>query len=316
MRAVHVIKGLGRGGAESLIAHERDIIYFLPWKNTLAHNATLLEAHSNLGILARASRLRRMLDGFDVAHAHLPIAGIATRLAAEIPVLYTEHNVWQRYHPLTQALNVATWHLQRAVIAVSDQVAASITRKDVPVHVVRNGIDVQSFRPTPTQGTTVGTIAVFRKQKDLPTWIAAAKRIQAKRPKTRFLLVGAGPEPVDTDGLDIEMPGLVDDPRPYLARMDVFMMSSIHEGLPLALLEAMATGRPIVATSVGGVPEAVGSAGLLVPPRDPQSLAEAALRLLDEPGMYGEQARARVEEHFAVQRMRAELRALYERYAG
>jgi glycosyltransferase involved in cell wall biosynthesis len=95
---------------------------------------------------------------------------------------------------------------------------------------------------------------------------------------------------------------------------DVAVLSSVSEGHPYALLEAMAAGVPVVATRVGGVPELVGEAGSLVPPRDPDALAAALLALLRDPELraeLGRNGRARVEERFSIERMIAAYRTLY-----
>jgi glycosyltransferase involved in cell wall biosynthesis len=89
------------------------------------------------------------------------------------------------------------------------------------------------------------------------------------------------------------MPGFVDDVLGHMACLDVFVLSSYLEGLGTAILDAMALGLPVVATAVGGVPDAVtpGQTGLLVPPRNPQALAQALLTLESDPGLRGRLAR-------------------------
>jgi glycosyltransferase involved in cell wall biosynthesis len=110
--------------------------------------------------------------------------------------------------------------------------------------------------------------------------------------------------------------GVVSDVPTLLARARLFVLSSITEGISLTLLEAMARGLPVIATTVGGNPEVVeaGHTGLLVPARDPASLAGAVARLWTEPEMYarmGVAGRRRVERLFDVRRMVAEYEALY-----
>jgi len=95
-------------------------------------------------------------------------------------------------------------------------------------------------------------------------------------------------------------------------------MSSLREGFPLVLIEAMALGIPIVSTAVGGIPELVddGETGLLVPPRDPAALGEALLALLDDAVRHkamGERAVAHVRGHFRIEQMARDLELLYER---
>jgi glycosyltransferase involved in cell wall biosynthesis len=111
--------------------------------------------------------------------------------------------------------------------------------------------------------------------------------------------------------------GHQEDILPWLAALDVFVLSSDWEGMSNALLEAMAAGLPVVATAVGGTPEVVvdGVTGLLVPPHDPISLAEAIVRLLDAPDLrrqMGQAGRERVKKRFTVERMVEQTQTLYE----
>lgn len=364
IRVCQLIKGLGRGGAESLLPQmvrsagpgfRHSVGYFLPWKNALATDleergvgVRCFGSRSNAAILRAVPAVARWLgeERADLLHAHLPMAGVAGRLAArlaDVPVVYTEHNLQQRYHHLTRLAARLTWRLQERVVAVSGEVADSalaVHGQGVPVTVVRNGIEIPP-RPDPAavarlraelglaaDAEVVGTVAVMRVQKRLDLWLDAAARLAARHPACRFLLVGDGPERATLESRAAEddlagrvvFAGLQEDVTPYLAAMDVFMMSSRFEGLPLALLEAMAAGRPVVATPVGGVGEVVddGVHALLVPFAEddafPRALAAAAERLLAEPDLAGEltgRARERVEERFGIGRMNAELETIY-----
>ena len=362
IRVFHLIKSLGRGGAETLLPgtlrtadrrrFEYAYGYFLPWKDDLVGELRALDAEvtcfgarSRPGMLASARRVADRLEAWeaDLVHCHLPLAGVVGRLAgriAGVPAVYTEHNTLERYHALTRWLHLRTWGWQERAFAVSGPVAASLARRangGVPVQVVRNGIDVERFDPERFEGTeirarcgipetalVVGTVAVFRTQKALGDWLEAARRIHAQMPDSRFLLVGDGPERERLEQRAAELglaeavhfPGLQDDVRPWLAAMDLFVSASVFEGLPLALLEAMAMARPVVATRVGGVPEAVtdGSDGLLVEPRDPELLAERCLALLHDRNRgrcLGTEARRRVAADFGLQRMSRQLEAAY-----
>lgn len=362
MRVLHLIKGLGLGGAENLLlaaARRRsrgpvtyEIAYFLPWKDALAGplretgaRVTCLSARSAAGILTRVPGLAGHLRDrrIDLVHCHLPLAGVAGRLAgalAGVPVVYTEHNVMERYHPLTRRANLWTWRLQKAVVAVSTEVAGSIDRyagSKVPVRVVTNGVPVEDLRfdpeggervrralGIPTGAPVVGQVAVFRRQKRLDLWVRAAGALRRRIPESRFLLVGDGPLRGEVEaavrdarlGDTLYLTGLREDVRPYLSAMDLLMISSDYEGLPLVLLEAMALERPVVATAVGGIPEVVadGATGRLVPAGDPEALAGRAAELLADARArraMGEAGRRRVEERFGTERMMAELESLY-----
>lgn len=361
MKIAHLIKSLGRGGAESLlpltIRHRGDgfdyaVGYFLPWKDALVAEVEAagapthcFRAGSALAMLARVPATARWLrrEGVDLVHCHLPLAGLVGRLAgrlAGIPVVYTEHNLQERYHRATALANRLSWRLQDLAVAVSGDVAASIGRRldpRVPVEVVLNGIDVDHLPASADAAAAVrrrfgiaadaplvGTVAVFRSQKRLDIWLDAARLLADARPDARFLLVGDGPLRSELEerarrlGLEerVVFTGLQDDSKPFFAALDVYMMSSEFEGLPLALLEAMASRRAVVTTPAGGIPEVIedGKNGMLVPFGDAAALAAAAVALLADGEArrgLGAAARRRVEEDFSVARMAAQLEGFY-----
>lgn len=364
LRVAHLIKGLGRGGAEALLPQtiraddgviSYSVGYFLPWKNALEPDLRTagarvhcFGARTSGGLLLRVPAVARWLaaERVDLVHAHLPLAGVAARIAgrlAGVPVVYSEHNLQERYHPLTRLANAATWPLQARVVAVSPQVAMSIRRhlgERRSVQVVLNGIDTRRFRSPhdpqrlrrdlalPDGAPVVGTVAVFRRQKRLDLWLRAARSILDTVPTAHFVLVGDGPLRPELEALadslglrpHVRFAGLREEVAEHLHLFDVFLASSQYEGLPLALLEAMAAGRAVVATAVGGVPEVVRrEEGVLVPFGDPQHLATATIGLLEsaaERRRLGAAARRRVEADFSVDRMARELAALYREVLG
>jgi glycosyltransferase involved in cell wall biosynthesis len=114
------------------------------------------------------------------------------------------------------------------------------------------------------------------------------------------------------------LPGFRTDVLGCIKGFDLFVMSSVTEGLGTSLLDAMAAGRPIVATTAGGIPEIVedGLNGLLVPPRDHHALADAIVRALKNPAMrqqMGDAGLARVKERFTVERMVEQTADVYKR---
>jgi L-malate glycosyltransferase len=367
IRVFHLIKSLGRGGAEMLLPEglrfaDRERFhyrygYFLPWKDAVVPalraegaEVTCFGGRSNPQILLAARRVAAYLrrTETDVLHCHLPVAGAVGRIAgrlAGVPVVYTEHNKQERYHGATRRLNRWTWRWQARVVAVSADVADSIRAHigaSVPVQVVLNGVDVVRFRrdaadPAPVrarlgippEAPVVGSVAVFRAQKRLDHWLEAAQRLRQRHPDVHFLLVGDGPlrgeveQQIAARGLAgvVHLPGLQDEVRPFLAAMDVYLMSSIFEGLPVALLEAMSMECAPVCTAVGGIPEVIraGENGILTPPDRPDELALAVHGLLGDVGRIralGAAARRSVEARFSMRRMARELESLYTEVLG
>ena len=172
----------------------------------------------------------------------------------------------------------------------------------------------------------VATVANLRHHKDYPTLFAAAADALGAEPHLRFVAIGQGPLEADLRAALGER-GLRDrftmlghhaDPVAVLAGADVFTLSSVHEGLPISLLEAMAIGLPPVVTAVGGMPEVItaGVDGLLVAPRSPGALAAAYVELAREPERRGSAlgtAAASRARDFDIERTARELEATYRR---
>ena len=162
----------------------------------------------------------------------------------------------------------------------------------------------------------VGFAARLEEQKGPLIFIEAAHRIRQVMPEARFVVFGEGPmiedcrRAIASYGLDhtVILAGWRTDTENMLGSIDVLCLSSLWEQFPLSILEAMMVGRPVVATAVDGIPEAVvdGVTGFLVPPRDPDALAAALLRVLRDPALarrMGEAGRQRALELFTVEAM-------------
>jgi len=172
------------------------------------------------------------------------------------------------------------------------------------------------------------SVGRFHEQKDQRTLIEAWARVSVRFPSAVLALVGSGP-------LEGKLRDLANDrsvahslrfvaPRPDLrpayTDADIFVLSSLWEGLPYVVLEAMAHGVPVVSTAVDGIPEAVADrrSGLLVPPSDPRTLAEALMWAISEPdkaARLGAAGRARVEAEFGLERMVDAVAELYREVA-
>jgi L-malate glycosyltransferase len=272
--------------------------------------------HASALLPSALARLMHMLERTrcELLHADLPAAGIVARIAGKllgVPVVYTEHNLQERYHPLTRWANRITYGWNEVVLAVSDEVAASIRRNGLDgrtdLRTLPNGVPVETIRAEaedlddlrrdldlPNGRPVVGSVAVFRPQKRLFDWLEVARQLAAMHDDVLFLLVGDGPEMpalrrrIHDIGLGerIRLPGFREDGRRLIGLIDVYLMTSAFEGLPMAMLEAMALGKPIVATAVGGIPEVIvpGKQGFLAPVGNTDLLAAQTAALVSNSG--------------------------------
>lgn len=172
----------------------------------------------------------------------------------------------------------------------------------------------------------IGTVSRLERQKGTAHLISALARIHHECPGARLLLVGDGSMRRDLERLAVSLgvrdkvvfTGALLDPGDALECMDMFALPSFREALPMAVLEAMARAKPVVATAVGGVPEAVvhGETGLLVPPGDDAALASALLTLASDPEKrreMGALGRTRFEASFTADAMARQTLEVYRR---
>jgi glycosyltransferase involved in cell wall biosynthesis len=157
-------------------------------------------------------------------------------------------------------------------------------------------------------------------QKGLDTAVRALPDIRSRHPTAELVVLGEGPQRSELEHLanELQVPvhllGRVPDVAAWLRRADLLVHPARWEGFGLALLEAMLSSKPVVATNVSSIPEIVADeeTGLLVAPDDPTALAAAVARVLDEPDDYGELGRERAQSLFSVARMTDRTLALYE----
>lgn len=216
-----------------------------------------------------------------------------------------------------------TWGIDR-IIAISESIRKQLLKGGIPpskIQMIYEGIDLsrcprRDRTERPQHGpTVVGTVAHLSPEKGLHYLIEAASMIPDVKKRLRFVLVGDGvcraelAELVRQRGLEevVEFAGFHPETSKFMDTFDIFALPSLSEGLSSAILEAMATSLPIVATAVGGIPELVttGDNGLLVAPGDPAALAHAIQQLADDPEgsrRMGERGRKRVEEQFTLER--------------
>jgi len=197
-----------------------------------------------------------------------------------------------------------------------------LDRFDVPVNVIGKKRELGLVEDAPV----VGIIARLFPQKGHQYFLAAAELIAKERSDVQFLIVGDGVLRPQLERIvqqsellrkRVHFTGVRRDIPEIMRVIDVFALSSLWEGLPVVLLEAMGMKRTVVATSVGGVPELIthGKTGLLVPPENPEALSSAIMSLLDNPDRaieLGMRAYARIKKYYSVQRTAYEYQRVYE----
>jgi glycosyltransferase involved in cell wall biosynthesis len=291
-------------------------------------------------------RLRRQLrrGGYQVLHTHLFGAHLHGSLAAlglgdlrSVMTLHSvrEDNQWQRWaygSLLPRADRVVACSAEVAAV-MGSRYAASV---DGRLRTIPNGIDAARFgvlskararSDLELEGSSAVIVAIGRlsEPKGYPVLVKAMPLLLARIPAAMLLIAGEGPLRPHLEslvaslgiGAHVRFLGLRRDVPRILAAGDVFALSSLWEGLPMVLLEAMAAGLPCVATRVGGVPEAIRDReeGLLVPPGDAEALAESLISCLEDRDLATRlttRAKARVDRDFSARRMADEYASLYE----
>ena len=276
-------------------------------------------------------------------HVNSYVPGNYARLAAalmRVPIVIDHWHGFTRFNRKRRFICRTLARFTDLSLAVSQGVkeylVSEIGLDPATVRVVPNGVDVAALdaaRPGPVVRRELGLpedAPVIGLVGRLDHWgkghkelFTAMARIRERHP-VHALIVGGGRRAAEMRQL-AESLGLADavhflgqrrDVPDLLNAMDVFVLPSYSEGVSLALLEAMAAGRPVIATAVGGLPEVVtdGDTGLLIPPRDPEALAQALERLLADPAwarQLGAHARDHVREHYSLERLGREINEIY-----
>jgi glycosyltransferase involved in cell wall biosynthesis len=302
-------------------------------------------------VLAQLVSLIRR-ERFDIVHTHSAKGGFLGRLAAWLCrtpiILYTFHGF--SYHDFMGAGRRGLYLLlERATRGMTDHffaVAPRVAQEAVTMRLARPGrvtvapsaveLDRMPHGADPSvrrrlgiedTGPIVGTVGRLDFQKAPVDFVRMAAAVSKHHPEAHFVMVGDGHLEAEAKrearrlGVDVVFMGFQQDAPELAAAFDVFVISSLYEGLGRALTEALATGRPVVATAVNGVPDLIepGSTGLLAPPRRPDALARCVLWLLDHPKLadrMGEAGRARVFSTFAPEQMCRTIAGVYAELLG
>ena len=293
------------------------------------------------------SRLRSIVEatGADVVHAHGYKADIYASLAylgsGRRPALVSTCHTWYDNDRAVRAYGALDRGVLRffdEVVAVSAAVASRLRKAGVRperIALIRNGIaaaagdgSLEGQRSQTARGENlrVGLVGRLAPEKGVDVFLKAVAQVAALYPKAEFVVAGDGPDRGALDNLMAELKlhgravllGRQADMPAIYESLDVLVSASRLEGLPIALLEGMQTGLPVVATAVGEVPEVVvdGQTGILVAPEDPAALAGAIGRMLGDAGLRercGRAGQARVRQEFSANRMAADYTEVYRR---
>ncbi|MCZ6694905.1 MAG: glycosyltransferase [Acidobacteria bacterium] len=289
--------------------------------------------------------LRR--ERIQILHAHLflanHVARVIGRMAGVPVVIATHHDTDLEIGFAGRLFEGATASMSDMVLACSEAVRRHVIRayglRHAQVRTLRNALPDpgaswcdpvirarirQELGAAPGE-RLVGTVGrLIEPKKGIPVFLAAARQIAEKLPDVRFVVVGDGParelleERATSQGVAhrTTFAGERRDIPRVMDALDLLVQPSNWEGFGLTLLEAMAVGRPVVATRVGGIPEVVldGQTGTLVPPGDPTALAAACLDLLSDgerAARFGEAGRDRARAEFSIDRLVNDTAALY-----
>ena len=299
----------------------------VPWTHPLARNGV------SVALTRRLRALR--LDAIHLQHfLALNKLGLPARLAGIERIVATEHSVLDVSQSRAGRLRARiNWRLASALTVVhpgiKDYLCARLGVPEERVSVIPVGVDLQRFhrddRAECRRSLGIGAPFVFAfigrlaPVKRVPQLVEAFLGIEAQgAPEARLLIVGDGEEMPAVRALvgahplcdRVILAGEQDDVRPYLAAADAFVLNSSSEGMPRALIEAMAMGLAALAPAVGNIPELIDGRGWLTDPENPASLKEALRGMLEDPqaaAEAGRKGRNHVREHF-------DARAIAERY--
>jgi glycosyltransferase involved in cell wall biosynthesis len=299
----------------------------------------------DLGAAWRMSRVIKQLRP-DVVHAHDPhgvaTAALALSMSTALakPPLVASRRV--DFHLRNSSLSRWKYRQVDCFVCASEAIRRMLVADGVPdarAVTVHEGIDVDRAAAAPPanlheelwlphHAPVVGNVAALVPHKGQRHLVEAAALVVRQVPDARFVIAGEGElrpaleRQIREHRLEkhVLLAGFRPDVLSVHQAFDVFVMSSVTEGLGTSLLDAMACAKPVVATGAGGIPEVVadGETGFLVPPRDHGAMADAIVRLLKDPALrvrLGEAGLARVKERFSAERMVRDTLRVYERVA-
>jgi len=345
---VEVLSGPETGSEGSLIEEVRARgipLTILPDLVREAHPWHDLRAIWQIYRFLRANR-------FTIVHTHSSKAGILGRLAARfagVPIIVHTVHGWSFHDHMSPLARMTYVALERLAASFTDSLIVVTSRniekglragigRPEQFRLIRSAIPLEEFDPArvdrravrealglPVDAPILGNVGRFSPQKNPLDWVRVAGRVARAMPESRFLLVGDGPLRSQVEAGLIEegiaertvLTGLRRDVPQMLAVMDVFLLTSLWEGLPRVIPQALAMGVPVVANRVDGTAEAIihGETGYLCAPGDLQGLAARCLELLQDPPRrhaMGQRRRQWAIREFDLRQMVAQIACLYE----
>ena len=279
---------------------------------------------------------------YDIVHMHLPVAGwmgIAAKLfTRKTKYVYSEHNLVTFYSKYNYYLSGLAYKFFDCVIFVSKEVEETVRKvqkgwffKTKNAFTILNGIDTNKFSCThrsqldPSKTLTVGLVARFRPQKRVDRWIEVAAALHKKNPNMKFIMAGDGPDDEmlrqkikELDLINIiQLTGKLSDTYQAYKQIDIFLLTSDFEGLPLALLEAMSCGCVPVVSNVGGIKQLdFKGFGYKFDKFDAELLADKINCYIKNPASYFDEsnkARDFVEKNYSLAKQVNEIIFLYRK---
>jgi glycosyltransferase involved in cell wall biosynthesis len=301
-----------------------------------------LDLHSDTGVTtlhpftwAKARTIVQWISEADLIHVHL-FPSLYLGALFNKPLIYTEHNTTnrRRKHRVLKILERIIYKRYHRVVAISEAAAEGLRDwlwpSTVPVVVVENGIDAERFCPIERAATRpmadivyVGMAARFTSQKDQDCLVRSLLEVPNN---IRLKFAGDGPRLADVKALAcrlglrdrVEFLGDVDDIASYYRDIDIYVQSSHWEGFGLAIVEAMASGLPCLASNVEGLADVLGDADYLFPAGDHKALAEKILRIVSQPDVWNgalQYSKAR-PKRYSLERCAMEYSAVYAEVVG
>ena len=316
-----------------LLAHPDGLLFRRCQRLNVKIRPLVMRNDLDVRCVASVRRLIGEMD-YDVVHFHTKRAhalalwlprGHRPRYLVTRRMDYPESRSWYTNHLYNRRVD--------GVVAISQTVADVLIRAGVEkqrIRVISSGIDprifdhVQMQRAGERDVLVLGCLAGLEERKGHRYLLEAAALLKADGLKLRYKIAGDGPLRAQLEeeaarlglGDDMQFLGFISDTAEFLASVDLLAMPSLYEGLGVAALEAMAAGKALVASRVGGLAESVldGVTGFLVPPRDPAALAAAIAKLARSRSLaetMGTQGRERVRQNFSLENMALQNESFY-----